>query len=182
MPTRIIGDNIYVPGYIFLENPLIGAQRVLATDAGSGVVSTNVSISTLDLLQTATHLNTPNALVKRDADGLVDSPEFSGAAKFHSNIELVGDSPSRITFQVYGEVHYASLIWEQPMLIVEVSGDRLLQIGGGKVIFLSPFGGRCRISDGKFQLLNQDDSLYYELTLRTVAGVPTLSVEGAGES
>lgn len=38
----------------------------------------------------------------------------------------------------------------------------------------------ARMSGSKLQVLNQDDTLYYDLVLRNVSGVPVLSVEGAG--
>lgn len=58
----------------------------------------------------------------------------------------------------------------------------LLDSGKGDVgaITITPVGARMK--SNKLQVLNQDDSLYYDVVARKQNGVPVLSVEGAGEA
>lgn len=219
MPTVIDGDDIRCPGYIFLENPLIGAERVIATGPNGEIISTQISITTVEMLLSTTADPTPDTLTLRTPTGggrfqdldVVANGSIGGlliddiGQDIHQSMlsiqmglpvsEGVGltikarDGQTANFFQwtdtsgtPIGWVHPDGTLFTSYLCLPLLADPGAMAVCGatdGQVIYNSQ---AIRIKSDKMQMKNLDDGLFYDVVLRNVAGVPTLSVEGAGEA
>ena len=95
-----------------------------------------------------------------------------------TNLELAGASAKDFTLFFWGNTNDTPArripLGKSPITVRD-SG-----YGDLAAITVNPPG--ARMSASKLQVLNQDDGLYYDLVLRNQNGVPTTSIEGAGEA
>ncbi|HEU4343696.1 MAG TPA: hypothetical protein VFU31_19270 [Candidatus Binatia bacterium] len=216
MGTRINGDNVTVPGSLYLTAWVGSPDTVAIIGPGGEVKATTVSLANLELLGSATPDNTPDLLVKRSSNGSFSAQN----ATLYGNATIQGDSNALIFNNAAGTLK-SQLIWRESIgaLGLEVAGNLFIVSSGNVTIsgasgFATQIGGNImllpdtgyppgtssglffvtnataggewtgepiRIKNSRLQLQCPDNTLFYDLTIRLVAGVPTIAVEGAGE-